>query len=216
MNGLNEQLNKLYEKSDLPKDACDTTIKWMENLPLEKVIKEGSTIPDANLMDEEGNIVNLGECLKKHNLVLSFNLGGWCPYCNTEKKELSKLDEEIEKLGAKMLHISPELREYICKCKKELGIKFKCLSDEQGKLARSLGILFEIDDKKVVDAFQRTGLDFEKYYGKGNFFYVIPATIIVNKRGKIVRIFASKDHRKRMEPSEIINCLKQCSDVESS
>jgi len=217
MSNLNERLNQVFEKSTMPKDACDNITQWIHGLPFDKIAKEGSMLPLNNtLVNCEGKPCNLGECLKKHSLILSFNLGGWCPYCTTEKQVLEDYYGQINQLGARVLHISPEVKEFACQCQKENNLKFDSLTDEGGKLGRSLGLVFDITDKKVIQSFEQTGLNFDKFYGKGNNFYTVPATVIVDRKGKIVHMYAPRDHRKRMEPSDILNCLKQCSNIESS
>jgi peroxiredoxin len=201
---------------NVPEQACKTIDKWVEGLSFDKVLKEGDTIPDGNLVTVSGETHNVRQCAKKTPLVLSFNLGNWCPYCTTEKGVLSEYNQEIEKLGAKLCSVSPERQEIASQYQKEKQLNLCCMLDDGGKFARSLGIVFDIKDKNVVDAFRQSGLDFDKYYGQGNNFYIVPSTFIIDSNGKIIRSHISRDYKNRMEPSEILSCLKKCSNVESS
>ncbi|MEJ2113219.1 MAG: redoxin domain-containing protein, partial [Flavobacteriaceae bacterium] len=41
----------------------------------------GEKIPNASLLDPDGNKVNLNKLIKVKPTVLVFYRGGWCPYC---------------------------------------------------------------------------------------------------------------------------------------
>ena len=59
----------------------------------------GETLPEASLLDENGESVNLHEEIAKKKTVLVFYRGGWCPYCNMQLAGLAESEAAILGLG---------------------------------------------------------------------------------------------------------------------
>jgi peroxiredoxin len=50
----------------------------------------GEVLPDFCLTDSDGTLVELAALLEKGPLVISFNRGPWCDYCELELHALSR------------------------------------------------------------------------------------------------------------------------------
>src|ERR1700677_4303559 len=70
--------------------------------------KVGDKAPSFTLKDPEGKTVSSTALLTEGPLVLSFYRGAWCPYCNMELQALEAARPEFERLGAKLVAISPQ------------------------------------------------------------------------------------------------------------
>jgi thiol-disulfide isomerase/thioredoxin len=73
-----------------------------------RALKAGDKAPLFTLEDPEGNSVSSASLLAHGPLVVSFYRGVWCPYCNMELQALEAARTEFERLGAKLVAISPQ------------------------------------------------------------------------------------------------------------
>lgn len=214
---LNDQLREVknQECKTVNKEVHNTICNFVAQVPLNKVLKEGQKFPNVELFNSEGKLVRLNECLKKGPLVLTFYRGVWCNYCTTELKFLQQNLNQIHQVGGCLIGISPQLKEYTQRTKKELGLGFELLIDENAQLASQLGIAFDVPDN-VFNALKQSYPDLEKSYGNAAHKLALPATFIIDTTGKICKSFVTNDFTKRMEPTQIIEVLKTCSKAESS
>ena len=68
----------------------------------------GETIPDATLVNSDGENIQLYDLIKTKPTVLVFYRGGWCPYCNLQLSALAITQEEIIELGYQIIAVSPD------------------------------------------------------------------------------------------------------------
>src|SRR5258708_19970188 len=74
----------------------------------QRALKVGDKAPSFTLKDPDGNALSSSALLADGPLVVSFYRGAWCPYCNMELQALEAARPEFERLGAKLLAISPQ------------------------------------------------------------------------------------------------------------
>lgn len=74
-----------------------------------------SKAPMFKAADQDGNMFDLSQQLKKGKVVLVFYRGQWCPYCNKQLKHLEDSLSMITGKGATLVAITPELPENIQK-----------------------------------------------------------------------------------------------------
>src|ERR1700722_6297104 len=65
--------------------------------------------PDFTLPDAQGKSVSLAEMLRHGPTVVTFYLGGWCPYCNLQLRAYQAALPEMTALGAGLVATSPQL-----------------------------------------------------------------------------------------------------------
>ncbi len=174
---------------------------------LDKAKSVGDKAPPFSLPNNRGEMVSSERLLKDGPLVISFYRGSWCPYCNLEMKALQEALPAIDKLGAKLVAISPSLPEKSTSLGEKHSISFEILSDIGNKVAREYNVVFVMANE-LRPIYSQFGFDIENETGNNSYEIPIPATYVVNTDGTIVSSFVDVDHTKRMEPSSIIEALE--------
>jgi len=167
----------------------------------------GEPMPDFMLPDGDGRLVSLSGLLEDGSVVVSFNRGHWCPYCQLNVDALAKAVPEIKVLGAQVVAISPETRRYANELKDYAKAPFPILTDMDGGYALEANLLFWVGEEKR-DAMKAGGFDIEPYQGNQTWMLPIPATFIVGKDGVVKSRFIDPDYRHRMEIDDLLAALR--------
>ncbi len=172
-----------------------------------KALKTGDKIPEITLPNAANKNISIQELLLDRKVVLSFYRGGWCPYCNIELKALQEAQLEFEKYGATLVAISPETPDNSLTTSEKNNLSFEVLSDIDNKIGKVFNLVFTLPEDliKVYDGF---GIDLEISNGNSNQQLPISATYIINQDGTILYDFIQEDYKKRADPEEITNYLK--------
>lgn len=171
------------------------------------VVKVGEKAPEFSLPNHLGEERTLTGLLAESTLVISFYRGGWCPYCNLELAALQRALPEIEALGARLVAISPETPDHSLSTREKQGLAFDVLFDKGNVVAETYGLVFTLPEE-LRSIYEKLGIDIPAYNGDTSFRLPIPATFVIDRDGTIVYAFADADYTKRLEPSEIINALR--------
>jgi len=168
--------------------------------------KPGESMPDFVLPDSEGRLVSLSSLLEDGPLVVSFNRGHWCPYCQLNVDALARAAPEIKALGADVVAISPETRRYANELKQYAKAPFPILTDMDGGYALEANLLFWVGEEKRA-AMKAGGFDIEPYQGNETWMLPIPATFVVGQDGVVKSRFIDPDYRHRMEIEDLLAAL---------
>ena len=172
-----------------------------------KALKAGDCFPALSLSDQLGR-VDLATLAASTPLIVTFYRGGWCPYCNLELRAYQKALPEIERLGARLIAVTPETPDNALTTSEKNDLAFTVLSDESGRLADALGIRFELSDA-VKAYFVKAGHDLPARNGDDRWSLPMPATYVVEKGGGIALAFVDPDYRTRLDPAEAIAVLSR-------
>ena len=142
------------------------------------ICPEGSKAPEFNGLKE----------LKEKNIVLYFYPKDDTPGCTVEACGLRDSFKEIEKLNAVILGISPDSLKSHDKFISKFQLPFTLLADEDKKMCQDYGVWVE-----------------KSMYGK-KYMGVARTTFIINKDGKIAKVF--KKVRPEGHHQEILAALK--------
>ena len=211
---LKDEINKMQEEMlpQIPEDALKLLFGKTEELInsgiAERTLNEGDEIPQINLPNAVGKTINVNSMLKDGPVVISFYRGAWCPYCNLELKALQQALPEIKSLGARLIAISPNTPDNSISSIEKHGLEFEVLTDTGNKVAKEFRLVFNLAEE-LRPIYQQFNFDIPKYSGNESWDIPIPANYIVNTDGKIVHSFVNADYTQRMEPTEIINKLKE-------
>ncbi len=167
----------------------------------------GDLAPDFSLKNALGEPVKLSDYYKDGKVILTWYRGGWCPYCNLT---LSALQEELpnfKKQGASLIALSPELPDESLSTSEKHELDFEVLSDLGNEVAESYGIVFKLTEE--VSNLYNQSFALNEHNGDDSNELPLAATYIINEEGKIIYAFIDADYRKRAEPSEITEFLKQ-------
>ncbi|OIR05111.1 putative peroxiredoxin bcp [mine drainage metagenome] len=171
-----------------------------------RALRVGDRMPDFELPDQHGVLRRFSDYLKKAPVVLSIYRGGWCPYCNLEMKALAAAQLEIERHGALLVGMAPELPDKALETAANNGASFDILSDSGNRVSERLGLVFTLHEA-LRPIYERFGLDIPAYNGDRTFKLPMPATYVVDRDGTIVHAFVDADYTRRLEPAEILRVL---------
>jgi len=130
--------------------------------------RPGDPAPDFEATAHDGTRFKLSE-QRGRIVVLYFYPRAMTPGCTREAKRFNELLEEFEKLGAIVVGVSTDPVERNKRFAEKLGLRFKLLSDPEGRIASLYGVLktgtkrpsaervtFVIDEEGVVrEVFER-------------------------------------------------------------
>ncbi len=134
-------------------------------------IKEGSKAPDFTLSTDSDTKLKLSS-LKGKNVVLYFYPKSDTPGCTTEACEFRDQNAAYAKADTVVLGISPDPVKAQAKFRTKFDLPFTLLADEEHAVAEKYGVWVE-----------------KSMYGK-KYMGVERSTFIINKEGKIAKIFA--------------------------
>lgn len=166
----------------------------------------GEPLPPFLLPDHTGHLVSLGDLLAKGPVIVSFNRGHWCEYCELELRAFADAHAEFAARGAQVVSIMPERGEYTRKVRTLTNHALTVLSDNDNGYALSVGVVMWLGDE-VRSLYQAFGLDIERFQGNATWFVPIPATFVLDRNGVIVGRKVDPDFRTRMDMEEILATL---------
>jgi peroxiredoxin len=89
----------------------------------------GELAPDATLRDGTGQPVRLSDVWRKGPLVLVFYRGGSCGYCSLQLRARHQRADDLARLGATLLAISPQTPDHSLRPAEDNQFTFTVLSD---------------------------------------------------------------------------------------
>ncbi len=177
------------------------------NIPTDmlKPLAYGETVPDFEITMVNGECVKLCDLLDESPVVISFFRGAWCPSCNLELNALEEEMAEFEINKIKLIGVSPETIDKTLALKEEKKISFNLVSDPENKIASIFDIVVPLKD--ALPPFSKNIV--EKYIGKSvdGLFVPIPATYIIDRKGRVLLSFVDYDFTKRVKPSELLSLI---------
>ncbi|MES9846696.1 MAG: peroxiredoxin-like family protein [Candidatus Sedimenticola sp. 6PFRAG5] len=212
MGVLKENIDAYNEakKEKVPPEILATMAQCTEELKgagiESRALRVGDTMPDFELPNQHGESRRLSRYLAESPVVLNVYRGGWCPYCNMEMKALHDVLPEIEARGARLIGLTPETPDKAMTTAENNGIDIDILSDEANRVARQMGLVFELP-QALRPIYQKIGIDIPAYNGDDSFMLPVPATYIIGQDGVILYDFVNADYTLRLEPSEIVAIL---------
>ena len=173
-----------------------------------KVLKVGDHFPIFSLANKDNELFQLESFLDKGPLVISFYRGFWCPYCNLDLANLNHYIDDIKKLGAQLIAISPEKPEYSKKIIAMQKLNFDILWDQGNTIAEKVGLKFKLpEDLKTLyrDNFHT---NLKLYHGDDEWSLPMPARFVLDTNGEIHYAESSVDYTKRPDPDDLMKVLK--------
>jgi len=211
---LKEAISEMHREMlpNIPEEALKTMMAATENLVKSGIAKgakkTGDIAPAFLLLNTEGEEVSSERLLGEGLLVINFYRGAWCPYCNLELKALENSFEEIRRLGANLVAISPNLLEKSARLNADNPFSFDILGDEGNNVARQFGLVFTLAEE-LRPVYSNFGIDLKEYDGNDSYELPLPATYVVGRDGIIASSFVDADYTKRMEPADIVAALQR-------
>jgi peroxiredoxin len=167
----------------------------------------GDVMPNFLMPDYEGNLVALESLLAAGPVIISFNRGHWCEYCDLELQAFASAHGEFQRLGARVICIMPEKLEYLRKVSERNAHACLVLCDMDNSYAMQLNLVIWLGTH-IQKLLAGSGFSIDVIQGNDAGFVPIPATFVLNRTGTIIARFVDPDFRKRMDINEILAALR--------
>lgn len=172
-----------------------------------KGLKVGSKAPLFSAIDAERSNFILADELKKGPVVVIFYRGHWCPVCNKHLGQIQDSLRLITEKGATVVAVSPEKPEYLEKMEEKTGAKFRLLYDEDYKISDAYDVTFLPDKKQITLYNTMLNANLKETHSDDSQRLPIPATYIIDTKGKIVWRQFDSDYKNRSSVKDILNNL---------
>lgn len=169
-------------------------------------LRVGASAPNFSLPDATGATVELNRLMANGPVVLTFYRGGWCPYCNIQLRAYQGILNELKKLGASLVAVSPETPDNSLDTRQREELEFHVLSDNGNVVAKQFGLVFPVS-AEVRLLFEGWDINLENHNGIEGGEIPVPATYIIDEAATIIFGKPDVDYRTRVEPKEILRAL---------
>jgi peroxiredoxin len=137
-----------------------------------------------------------------------FFRGHWCPYCRLNMRAVTQAEARIRAMGAQVVAIMPETRQFTGHLKAEAQAPFPILTDLDNGYALSLNLAIWLGTEiQQLLSYQ----DMAKFHGNDGWMLPIPAVFVVGRDGLVKARFVDPDFRKRMEIDDLLEALESTS-----
>lgn len=207
---LKQDLSNFAEQmsAQAPKDVLEALGGFIGQLNesglATNALKEGDVVPNFTLKDQIGNDVSLTTMIKDKPLVLSFNRGNWCPFCNLEFNAWQ--EEQVNMDKANFVMIMPQLAEKSAEVKFKKGLTYQILEDKGNEVANQFGLKFQLPEnlQAIHKAFE---MDIPAHNGDETYELPLAATYVIGQNQKIKFAYVNPNWMERAEPSEVLSHL---------
>lgn len=166
-------------------------------------IEVGDQLPDAQVVDKNGNSVALGSVLRQQASVLIFYRGGWCPYCNRQLAGLMQIEQAISDLGYQIIAISPDDYKNLQKTEEKDSLNYQLYSDPAGEYIQRLGIAFQTPT--AIKGFMAV----QGQKGAYSEVIPVPTVLIVDKTAKVLYQYSNPNYKERLDEAVLLEELKK-------
>jgi peroxiredoxin len=206
---LFDKLSRCAEDSPEWLELYDDFVERLVMLEAGKAAPEvGTLFPSFALPDHQGRYRSLESMHADGPLVISFNRGGWCPYCVHEIESWRDAVPELAGAGAKLVIIAGEASGRNDSLVNLMCDKAIVLNDVDHGVTLGLGLAFYAGPG-LIARYYECGLDLSNIYGSNSGILPIPATFVVDRQGVVRFAFVEPDFRIRAEPSDVIQVVKR-------
>ena len=115
---------------------------------------------------------------------------------------------EIQRLGASLVAISPQLEKYGHSVHRRLNLGFDVLTDRGLQVGAQFGLVFVLPDY-LKTVYLQFGNKLDEFRGEHAFRLPMPARYIVDQQRVIRSANVSPDYTIRPEPSETVATLEE-------
>jgi len=164
--------------------------------------KAGDRFPDLVIQNR-----SVHKRLQDGMLLFIVYRGGWCPFCVGQLKEIEKRLTELNNHNVQVIAISPETSTELAKTKRKSNLSMELVSDLNYKLLRKLNLVFKVEEK-VLQEYKSIGLDLAQSQGNENGELPVPATYLIDQKGRIIYSFVDADYSKRANLDDVFTKIK--------
>jgi peroxiredoxin len=195
-----------------PPSAFDREQRLLSGFVPDGVIALGERLPDAKLLDVQGDPTTLLAELAGRRTVLVFYRGVWCPFCNIALNVYQRdLLPALSARGVGLVAVSPQKPNGSLSMQEKNELSFTVASDPQNALATAAGILTAPSDEARAVQLEY-GLDLTDVNADGTTALPMPTAAILDSDGNVRWIDVHPDYTTRSEPADILTALDALED----
>ncbi|KAG0646465.1 hypothetical protein D0Z07_7515 [Hyphodiscus hymeniophilus] len=188
--------------------SLDQELQKLSQILTNNLCQQGDTLPTFSLPNALGKEISSKDLLSNGPLLITFYRGAWCPFCEISLHSLQKHLAEFKAKGVTLVAITPELPDNALSTKEKNELQFEVLSDVGNVYATKLGLLFQ-QPEEMRGVLGMFGTDLKKYNGDDSFALPVPATLLVDKEGKVRNAYVEPDWTQRMETTEALKWVDE-------
>ncbi|MEJ5351721.1 MAG: peroxiredoxin-like family protein [Melioribacteraceae bacterium] len=170
-------------------------------------IKISSEIPDVKVQTLSGKEISIKEIVKGKKSIIIFYRGGWCPYCNMHLSDLQTIENDLIKIGYKLIAISMDKPENLKASLEKHKLKYELYSDSKAYACKAFGIAFKVDDE-YVNKLKSFNIDLEASSGEKHHILPVPSVFLVDENGIIKFEYVNPNYKERMKAKIILETAK--------
>jgi peroxiredoxin len=178
----------------------------------DRALGVGDKAPDFTLNDPNGAAVSSADLLAQGPLIVSFYRGVWCPYCNMDLQALEAAQPEFQRLGARLLAISPQTPANSRKSVRQNALSFPILSDPRNDVAAAFGLRFQLQDY-LIDLYKSLKNDLTSFNGDPSWTLPMPARYVVAPDRTILYAEVNPDYTRRPDPEDMLPAIETAATV---
>jgi peroxiredoxin len=114
---------------------------------------------------------------------------------------------EMQALSATLVAITPEKPDNSLSTVEKNALAFDVCSDLDLSVARAYGLVFELYDE-LKPVYLAIAKDLSEWNASGTWELPIPATYVIDRRGKIRLAYVDANYATRLEPAAILDALR--------
>lgn len=170
-------------------------------------IKIGEEVPSAIIRTAEGEEVDIRDVVMNKKTILIFYRGGWCPYCNLHLSELQNIEDDLVKLGYKIIAISMDKPEILSATIDKHSLNYELYSDSKAEACKAFGIAFRVSDD-YVNKLKEFNMDLEASSGENNHILPVPSVFLIEDSGKIKFEYVNPNYKERISGKLLLETAK--------
>ncbi len=202
------------DKQAKDKQGKDKQEKDMK-APARPGLKVGDKAPNATVLDARGRAVKLADLWKDGPVIVTFYRGGWCPFCTKALSQWQDRLDEVKEAGGTFVAITPESPDHTVDTARKHELSYSVYSDNTQDVAKAYKVHFTLDEE-TRKKYKGYGIDLAASNASGTWELPAPATYVIDREGTIRYVWADWDYKKRADPDEVINALRQIDVVPAS
>jgi peroxiredoxin len=169
-------------------------------------LKAGERMPAFVLAEADGRKMDSRALLAAGPLVIVFLRGVWCPLSNSMARAVEDIRAEIEKRGAAVITISPQLALHGRRMKRRNKTDTPLLVDAGGAITAQFGVRWSVPSD-LREAYHRTGVDLVQFNGEDGWALPMNAVYVADVDGIIAYAAVDPDFRRSIEPADVVPTL---------
>lgn len=179
--------------ADSPRDICP--------------LKIGDAVPELTLETETGVSFDLNDAFREKPTILIFFRGSWCPYCNVHLEKISRIEDDLVRLGYQIFAISLDKPEHLRDSDQTDALNYTLLSDADARATIAFGLAFRTPDdyyKKLLT----NNVNLEERSGNNRHILPVPAAFVIDTYGIIQFEYLAPDYTIRIDPDLLLKAAE--------